>query len=130
MRLLVDTHVWLWFFLDSKRLGKEVEDALTSAESTVFFSSVSAVEIAIKWSLGKLPLPEPPPSFVQRRVALAAHTPLPFTQEHALSLATLEWHHKDPFDRMLVAQASCEGLTLVTADAAMRPYGVPLMWIG
>ena len=129
MRFLLDTYVWLWFFLRSDRLGSEVQDALTTADSTVFFSSVSAVEIAIKWSMGKLPLPEPPADFVRRRVALAAHTQLPFTQDHALALATLAWHHKDPFDRMLVAQALNEGLTLVTADSLVRQYDVPILWV-
>lgn len=88
------------------------------------------MEISIKWGLGKLPLPEPPGDFIRRRMALAAHTSLPFTQDHALSLATLPWHHKDPFDRMLVAQALKEGLTLVTADGAIRLYDVPILWVG
>jgi PIN domain nuclease of toxin-antitoxin system len=128
VRLLVDTHVWLWFFLQSGRLGKEAREALTSGTTAVFLSSVSAVEIAIKWSLGRLPLPAPPSEFVPKRAALAGHESLPFTQAHALALAELPWLHKDPFDRMLVAQARAEGLTLVTADEMVRQYAVPILW--
>lgn len=101
---------------------------LANLGNELFVSSVSAWEIAVKHSLDKLPLPKPPDEFVRQVMRDLIARPLPFAQEHALAARHLPWHHRDPFDRMLLCQAKVEGLTLVTADEAIRQYGVPTLW--
>ncbi|MGI9120681.1 MAG: type II toxin-antitoxin system VapC family toxin [Acidimicrobiales bacterium] len=96
----------------------------------LLFSAASSWEIAIKWSLGRLALPEPPATYVPDRVATSGVVPLPVEHAHALAVARLPAHHSDPFDRMLVAQAATEGAALVTADHALAPYEIELIWAG
>ena len=120
MRLLLDSHALLWALADPKRLHAKATAAITDPRSTVYFSAASAWELEIKTQRGKLSLPEgwleaaEETGFVQ----------LPVTAAEARESARLEWHHADPFDRMLVAQAQIHGLTLVTKDPLIRPYGV------
>lgn len=122
MRLILDTHAFLWWREDSSRLEPEVKEAIAAAEIVVF-SAVSAWEIAIKVGLGKLRVTAPleqvfdPPGF--SKLSLSA--------SHALGLSTLPRHHRDPFDRMLIAQAQAEGLTIVTHDPQFKPYQVQLL---
>jgi PIN domain nuclease of toxin-antitoxin system len=103
VKLLVDTHVWLWLAADPDRLGSAAIEALVSRGNEVYFSSASAWEIVIKHSLGKLDLPLPPPAYVPSRVAALGHLSLPIAQEHTLGVTDLPLLHKDPFDRILVA---------------------------
>ena len=128
MRLLLDTHVWLWMALDDQRLQQPVRDALIEAPNDVFVSAASIWEMAIKFAVGKLTLPMPLPDFVAAQSAPDVAQLLSIDAEHALAVANLPTHHRDPFDRMLVAQARYERMTLVTADEALRAYGVPLLW--
>ncbi len=130
VRLLLDTHVWLWLTADPERLGSFAMDAVVSESNEVYLSAASAWEIVIKHSLGKLDLPLPPGAYVPSRVAALGHMPLAIVQEHTLGLADLPLHHKDPFDRILIAQARVEGMRLVTADHLIRAYDVPLLWAG
>lgn len=123
MRILADTHVVLWWLTDNAALSLGVRDALADADNQVFVSSISVAEIAIKASLGKLEAPDA----VATTVASEGFDPLPFTSEHAQILRRLPWHHRDPFDRMLVAQAQYERLALATNDARLRAYDVPLL---
>lgn len=123
MRLLLDTHVVLWFSAGDPRLGVKARQAIDAPENTAFVSAVSVWELAIKQSLGKLELPD---GFHARLLA-GPFQMLPVTAEHALALAGLPWLHKDPFDRMLVAQCQLEGLTLVTADTRLQAYPMPLL---
>ena len=126
MRLLVDTHVWLWLQVAPERLG----DALRECEdpaNQLLLSAASSWEIAIKWALGKLPLPEPPATYVPDRIVSSGVTPLAVEHAHTLAVADLPAHHHDPFDRLLVAQAQTEGATLLTADPQLDSYEVDLL---
>lgn len=129
MKLLLDTHVWLWLQHAPERLGA----ALPMAEDTgneLLLSAASAWEIAIKWQLGKLPLPVPPQDYLPDRMTTSGVTALPVTHAHAVAVAMLPGHHRDPFDRLLIAQAVAEGAALVTGDTALQAYDVDLVWTG
>ena len=129
MRLLLDTHCWLWLHTDRARFNSDLLATLAEPASQRFLSAASVWEIAIKHATGKLPLPEPPGVYVPGRMRLSGVRELAITQAHALAAATLPPHHRDPFDRVLVAQAQLEGLTLVTADARLTRYDVRLIHV-
>lgn len=122
--LLLDSHIFLWMLADDPRLGAMVRHRIVQAVPHLYLSAVSLWELRIKEARGQLQLPEDP---AQAAGAIGL-TPLPITWVHALAAGALPPHHRDPFDRMLVAQAQLEGLTLVTHDERMRPYGVPVLW--
>jgi PIN domain nuclease of toxin-antitoxin system len=121
--LLLDTHAFVWWRENSPRLAPEVRRRIASA-GLVFVSVASAWEAAIKVAVGKLKLPQ---SF-EAGVVASRFDKLPITFRHAEFVATLPRHHNDPFDRMLVAQALCERLTLVTHDRRLAPYGIDVIW--
>ena len=123
-RLLLDTHVWLWWQLDHPRLGPAARDAIAAAPE-VRLSVASVWEMSIKSALGKLSLPKG--ADILRELEYDGFAPLGVEFEHAVRVADLPALHRDPFDRMLVAQAILEGLTLVTADPELTRYGVPLL---
>lgn len=124
MRLLLDTHVVLWWRADSPRLGRAVRRTIAEAE-IAWVSAVSGWEVAIKQSLGKLRLAE---SFVSM-VKASEFEEIALTLRHAEQLLALPHHHTDPFDRMLIAQAQVEGVTIVTHDRKFEPYNVPIVWV-
>jgi PIN domain nuclease of toxin-antitoxin system len=126
MRALVDTQVWLWMLAHPERIGPKATRLLGS-EAELLLSAASAWEIAIKYRLGTLELPETPERYVPERMRLTGMTPLPVEHSHALGVATLADHHRDPFDRLLVSQALVEGLPVVTADARLGRYGVDVV---
>lgn len=128
MRVLLDTHVWLWSLTEPERLTASARELIVDPGNEVLLSAASAWEIAIKYSLGKLPLPEPPAQYVPTRTAAQRIGTLAVTTAHALAVAGLPPHHADPFDRLLVAQAQLEGCALLTADVRLRPYKVELVW--
>jgi PIN domain nuclease of toxin-antitoxin system len=128
VRLLLDTHVVLWLLGEPDRLAPEVCRDVAHTSNTVLISAVCAWEIATKHAIGKLPLPESPRALLERAVADLRAEELPITTPHALLSASLPNHHRDPFDRLLVAQAILAGATLVTADHVLPPYGVTLLW--
>ncbi len=123
MKLLLDTHVILWWQRDDRRLNQAARRAIADAD-LVWVSAISVWEVTIKVALGRLRLAEP------FGVLLAADdfTALPLTLAHAEALAALPPHHADPFDRALVAQARVEGATLVSHDRALEPYGGAVIW--
>ncbi|MBA3889069.1 MAG: type II toxin-antitoxin system VapC family toxin [Gemmatimonadaceae bacterium] len=123
-RLLLDTHTWLWWQSRDRRLGRAARRLVSSADD-VRFSAASAWEIAIKSAIGKLEVPAG--SSISRELELDGFTQLPVTIAHADAVRQLPPLHRDPFDRMLVAQALVEGLTIVTADEALRAYGVAVV---
>jgi len=127
VKVLLDTHVWLWSLSEPGRLSKEAKRILASRRNAVHLSAVSAWEIAIKVAVGKLDLPEPPESYVPTRMARQGLVPLVVTHAHALAVAKLPLHHRDPFDRLLVAQSLVERLPLLTADPAFAPYGIEII---
>jgi len=118
VRLLLDTHVLIWWD-EGRRLSAEARRAIHDADE-VFVSAASAWEVAIKVALGRLR----PTRTVGDAAADSGFVELPVTFQHATRVASLPLHHRDPFDRLLAAQAEVEGLTLVTRDPAFEPYGV------
>ncbi len=129
MRLLLDTHVFLWLQTTPARVGAIV-DTLALDTTELLLSPASSWEIAIKWSLGKLPLPEPPAAYVPEAMRIARVRSLAITHSHTLAVADLPDHHRDPFDRVLIAQSMVESIRLVTADPLMRRYDANLLWVG
>jgi len=123
MKLLLDTHVLLWWLDDSPRLPALVRELIADPEKTVFISAATLWEIRIKQRLGKLSLPS---DFDAVLDASSFHW-LPISRTHANATAALPEHHRDAFDRMLVAQAQCEDLTLLTGDARLAEYGRNVM---
>jgi PIN domain nuclease of toxin-antitoxin system len=119
MRLLLDTHLFLWSITDSRRLARVVRGRITTA-SEVYVSAASIWEIAIKVGLGKL---DADPAEVEAAIDRSGFIELSVTSEHAARVAALPLHHHDPFDRLLVAQAVSEPLVLLTADQALASYG-------
>lgn len=119
MKLLLDTHVLLWVAAGSPRI-KAISKRLLSADNAVFFSVASLWEIAIKVSLGKLQADAPT---IREAAIENGFLELPILGQHALEVGGLPWHHRDPFDRLLVAQAAAEPMKLLTADAQLLAYG-------
>jgi PIN domain nuclease of toxin-antitoxin system len=124
LKLLLDTHAALWFLADDQRLGANTRRHLADTANQVMLSSAVVWEVAIKRSLGKLVVPE---EYLSLLLGAGVQA-LAVSIDHAAALEHLPWHHRDPFDRILVAQASIEGAALVSQDAALRPYGVRLVW--
>jgi len=127
LRLLLDTPCFLWLQVRPDRFSEAQLVLLASDENELFLSSASAWEIAIKQGLGRLSLPLPPSTYVPTRMATSGVDGLPVEIAHATRVAELPPHHRDPFDRLLVAQAQLEKLTLVTADAQLEAYDVELV---
>jgi PIN domain nuclease of toxin-antitoxin system len=125
MKLLLDTQVWLWMQASPSRLAASTKALIVDPANSLMLSAASAWEIAIKYALGRLPLPVAPSDYVMSRMARSGTTGLPVEHRHALHVATLPAHHRDPFDRLLVAQAQLERLTIVTADPKLDAYDVP-----
>ncbi len=126
-RLLLDTHVWLWMLSEPARLSPEAHGLLAAPENTLLLSAASGWEIAIKHSLGKLQLPQVPRDFVPDRLRRSGVLPLAVEIDHVLRVSELPPHHRDPFDRLLVAQAQALGLRLVTADQRLGTYDVDIV---
>lgn len=128
MKLLLDTHTFLWLVAGSPSLTATARAALADPTNDLYLSVASIWELAIKTSNQKLALAEPLNGFVAKWTAVYQLAPLNIETAHALTVASLPNHHRDPFDRILLAQAIVEGLTLVSADANFKSYSVPLLW--
>jgi PIN domain nuclease of toxin-antitoxin system len=124
MRLLLDTHVWLWLLSDPGRLQPDLLRLLRNTKSELLLSAASSWEISVKYRLGKLALPEPPDTFVPSRLRTTGTTPIPIEHAHALATTGLPLHHRDPFDRLLIAQSMVLKVPLVTADPQFEPYEI------
>jgi PIN domain nuclease of toxin-antitoxin system len=127
---LLDTGVWLWSVGDPSRISRKARDVMADVSHEVFLSAVTSWEVAIKAASGKLHLPEPPDLYVPRRMASQGLRPLAVSHEHALTVFALPAYHRDPFDRLLIAQAKVEGMTLISADKIFDRYPVQLLWAG
>jgi PIN domain nuclease of toxin-antitoxin system len=125
--LLLDTHAWLWWLKGSSALGPQARARIASGDADVWISAASAWEIAIKVALGRLDLGEPPDVCLPREAARSGFRSLAITVEHAARVGRLPEHHRDPFDRLLIAQAQADGLTIVTSDPMIPKYGVPTL---
>jgi PIN domain nuclease of toxin-antitoxin system len=123
VRLLLDTHVFLWWAMGGDRLDGAARSAIADPEDDVYVSAASVWELSIKANLGKIVMPTSIHEALRRSGFLA----LPITVEHAEAAGALPRHHADPFDRMLVAQAMLGRMTLVTRDPALRAYGVAIL---
>jgi PIN domain nuclease of toxin-antitoxin system len=124
LKLLLDTHAALWWLSGDERFGRKAASELADGVNEVLLSAAVVWEVAIKRSLGKLTAPDDFTSVLLGGCAL----PLPVTVTHAQAVGELPWHHRDPFDRLLVAQATIEGAVIVSRDEAFPQYGVPLVW--
>lgn len=127
--MLLDTHVWLWLLTEPERLPEPVGTQVLAAQE-IRLSAASVWEAGIKHGLGKLPLPVGLSVLVLTSYQQSGVVGLPVTAEHALAVAALPPLHRDPFDRLLVAQALHEGLTLVTADRVLQRYAAPVLFVG
>ncbi|RMD71563.1 MAG: type II toxin-antitoxin system VapC family toxin [Gammaproteobacteria bacterium] len=125
MRLLLDTHALIWWLVDDPALPRAARDAIASPENDVYVSHVSAWEIAVKQQLGKI---EFPLQEFENILDANQFEPLPIRLDHILTLGTLPLHHRDPFDRLLVAQSGNDNLILVSGDRHMTAYGVRVLW--
>ena len=124
MRLLLDTHVLLWWRDASPKMSRRARVALTDLDNEIVISTATLWEVVIKRALGKLSFPDDLLEVLREE----GFELLPIWFLHLAALAALPILHRDPFDRMLIAQAIAEGIPLVTADRAMRPYPVPVFW--
>ena len=127
MRLLADTHVVLWALLRPSKLDRRAARALRAAANDVLVSAASLWEMAIKAELGKLRLPGPLGEWLPEALERTGLETLPIAGAHALAAGALPPHHRDPFDRMIAAQALSDGLTVVTRDARFAAYGVAVL---
>ncbi len=128
MNLLLDTHTLLWFIAGSTRISSEAKRLVESAEHRKFVSTASIWEIAIKVSIGKMSLAEPFNYLFPRQLQINGFELLPIAIEHSSLVTTLPFHHRDPFDRMLVAQSLVEEMPIVSIDAAFDRYSVDRRW--
>lgn len=128
MRILLDTHALLWWLEDSPRLSTRARELMARGGNELLWSAASSWELAIKASLGRIRTPAPVGRFVGRVVREEALSVLPIQQSHALRVAELPLHHRDPFDRLLVAQAQLERVPLLSVDEDLARYEVEVLW--
>lgn len=128
MRLLVDTHTWLWMLSRPDRLPLRAREVVGDPSTEVLVSAATAWEIAIKHELGKLPLPEPPSAFVPSRLVTSGCVALAIEISHVLAAGALPPHHRDPFDRLLIAQSQVLRVPLCSGDPAVAAYDTDLLW--
>jgi PIN domain nuclease of toxin-antitoxin system len=128
VKALLDTHSLLWFALNDARLSGLAKSTISDGDNGLFVSPATFWEIAIKISLGKYEIREEFADFFSRQMTQNGFTVLPITLEHAAIVAKLPVHHRDPFDRLLVAQAMWEGIPIISADRELDPYPVKRIW--
>lgn len=127
MKILLDTHIFLWFISGDTKLSTDVRDAIRDPDNEVYLSAVSIWEAIVKYQLGKLPLPEPPETYLPKQRDLHQISSLALDESSVVQLANLPPLHRDPFDRMLVCQALQNDLTIATIDAAVRAYSISVL---
>lgn len=128
MKLLLDTHTFLWLVEGSPKLSSAARAAIVDPLNDLFLSVASVWEMAIKIGNRKLTLSDPLDAYVAKWTATYQLDLLPIQLPHTLKVLDLPDHHRDPFDRILIAQALIDGMTVVTSDAKFTPYGVPIIW--
>lgn len=128
MKLLLDTHTFLWWITDSLELSSRVRDAIRNPENELFLSVASAWEMAIKVNLGRLRLPDRPDRFIPNQLAKNAIKSLPIQMGHALYVSRLPAIHRDPFDRIIISQSILEKMAVVTRDPDIVEYKVKILW--
>ncbi len=127
MKILLDTHIFLWFISGDAHLSTDVRDAIRDPDNEVYLSAVSVWEAIVKYQLGKLPLPEHPETYLPKQRDIHQIVSLALDESSVAQLAKLPPLHRDPFDRMLICQALQNGMTIATVDGAIRAYSVSVM---
>lgn len=127
-RFLIDTHCWLWWHINPEKLSARASRLIEDGSTDISFSVVSAWEIVIKHNLQKLELPLPPFEYIPRKLEISYMAVMPVHLSHALQVQNLPDYHKDPFDRLLIAQAISEKCLLITDDSQIGRYEVDLFW--
>lgn len=128
MRLLLDTHAFLWFILDDPQLSATADALISNPNNEIEISPASYWEIAIKISIGKYSLPELYQVFIEREIAVNDFRILHIEPKHSAVVSTMPFHHRDPFDRLIVAQAMVEQIAVVSSNPALDAYGVARLW--
>ncbi|NES81993.1 MAG: type II toxin-antitoxin system VapC family toxin [Moorea sp. SIO2B7] len=128
MRLLLDTHCWLWWLVEPERLSDTAREAITSLDNELWLSVASIWEIGIKFKIGKLKLPQAPEILIPQQMQADRLEALSIKPYHALKAAALPLHHKDPFDRILIAQTQVEKFLLLTNNTAFELYNLTTLW--
>ncbi|MCW5210336.1 type II toxin-antitoxin system VapC family toxin [Desulfobulbus sp. N3] len=128
MNILLDTHAFLWWITDDAQLSETARRLIKDNGNTLYWSAASSWEVGIKYALGRLPLPDAPEIFLAQELAGNQIESLPITDRYAFQAGRLPRHHKDPFDRMLIAQAMTDSLILLSCDSFFDLYDVQVMW--
>jgi len=128
MKLLLDTHTFLWWITDDQKLSGRAREIISDGSNELFLSAATGWEIAIKVQIGRLKLPEEPIRFILEQMRINAIQSLPIQMNHALHVSTLPQHHRDPFDRLLIATAQLEGLPILSSDHQLVNYQVEVIW--
>lgn len=128
MRALLDTHAFLWWASGDERLSKRARKVIEASDTDLLLSVASLWEAAIKWQVGKLPFPDHPSRYLPAQLLRGDVTPLEIRMHHVLHVATLPPHHNDPFDRIIIAQAQLEQMSIVTRDENIGRYDVKTVW--
>ena len=128
MRLILDTHKFLWYIFGDPQLSSEANTLLQNPANEKLLSTASPWEVGIKVSTGKLKLSRPLEAYFEEQMQLNSIAMLPITLAHIARVSTLPFHHRDPFDRMLIAQSLVEGIPIISADAVLDAYGVVRYW--
>ncbi len=128
MRVLLDTHTFLWWISNDTRLSSRAREIISNGNNELLLSAASGWEIAIKVRLGRLQLPYEPERFIPEQLVINAIQSLPIKISHALHTYSLPIYHRDPFDRIIIAQAQLEGLPILTSDPQIAKYKVEIIW--
>ncbi|MBF2017618.1 MAG: type II toxin-antitoxin system VapC family toxin [Rivularia sp. T60_A2020_040] len=128
MKVLLDTHAFLWWVTEDSRLSSTARNIITDSNNQLFLSAASAWEIVIKARLGKLTLPEAPEIYIPSRLATNRFESLSIDMIHALQVVNLPDLHKDPFDRIIIAQSQVEKMPILTLDSQINRYSVDVIW--
>jgi PIN domain nuclease of toxin-antitoxin system len=128
VKLLLDTHTFLWWITDDPQLSAKARELIGNGHNALFWSAASSWEVSIKYALGRIPLPESPEQFLPAQIEKNRIESLPIIDAHAFRAGQLPHHHRDPFDRMLVAQAQVESMTLLSNDQQLNHYNVEIQW--
>ena len=128
MKVVLDTHAFLWWITDDDRLSPDARSIIANRENELFLSAATCWEIAIKAKLGRIHFPGKLDSFIAKQLELSDIYSLPIHMSHALNVYNLPNHHRDPFDRLIIAQAQLEKMSILTMDPQIARYGVKVVW--
>jgi PIN domain nuclease of toxin-antitoxin system len=128
MRVLIDTHIFIWYIQNSERLPSSIATYINDGRNDILLSIASVWEMAIKQSTGKLNLGLPYASFIEEQMRLNSMELLPLRLDHLEVVTTMPFHHRDPFDRLLIAQAMLEDIVIISADSTFSSYPVQRIW--